>query len=112
MNAPDSAVSPNPPALTNGSGAAAILSAGIGSFALAILTFAGDKSANVKSMLIFYKPTGPPVRRNYSRHSYLAFYMGKLGMALAEQNGRCGAYQRRCSYPAGLKSVIDISTRR
>jgi hypothetical protein len=59
MNAPDSAVSPNPPALTNGSGAAAILSAGIGSFTLAILTFAGDKSANVKSMLIFYKPTGP-----------------------------------------------------
>ena len=44
---------------TNGSGAAAILSAGIGSFALAVLALAGDKSAAVKSSLVFYKPTGP-----------------------------------------------------
>ena len=36
--------SSNTPALTNGSGAAAILAAGIGSFALAVLAFAGDKS--------------------------------------------------------------------
>jgi hypothetical protein len=46
------------PALTNGSGAAAILSAGIGSFVIAVLSFAGDKSAAIKSSLIFYKPTG------------------------------------------------------
>jgi hypothetical protein len=46
-------------ALTNGSGAAAILSAGIGSFALAVLAVAGDKSALVKTSLVFYKPTGP-----------------------------------------------------
>jgi hypothetical protein len=45
--------------LPNGSGAAAILAAGIGSFALAVLAFAGDKSAAVKSSLVFYKPTGP-----------------------------------------------------
>ena len=44
---------------TNGSGAAAILSAALGSFALAILALVGDKSAAVKSSLIFYKPTGP-----------------------------------------------------
>lgn len=44
---------------TNGSGAAAILSAAVGSFALAILAVAGDKSAAVKNCLIFYKPTGP-----------------------------------------------------
>ncbi len=50
---------PIPPALTNGSGAAAILAAGIGSFALAVLACAGDKSAAVKNSLIFYKPTGP-----------------------------------------------------
>jgi hypothetical protein len=47
------------PIQPNGSGAAAILSAGIGSFALAILAIAGDKSAAIKSTLIFYKPTGP-----------------------------------------------------
>jgi hypothetical protein len=59
MNMPNSDASPNAPALTNGSGAAAILAAGIGSFALAVLACAGDKLAAVKSSLIFYKPTGP-----------------------------------------------------
>jgi hypothetical protein len=45
--------------VSNGSGAAAILSAGIGSFALAVLALAGDKSAFLKSGLVFYKSTGP-----------------------------------------------------
>jgi hypothetical protein len=49
----------NRPALANGSGAAAILAAGIGAFALAVLACAGDKLAHVRSSLIFYKPTGP-----------------------------------------------------
>lgn len=47
------------PSLTNGSGAAAILSAGIGSFALAVLSVAADKLALIKASLVFYKPTGP-----------------------------------------------------
>ncbi len=47
------------PTLPNGSGAAALLSAGIGAFALAILAIAGDQSALLKSHLSFYKPTGP-----------------------------------------------------
>jgi hypothetical protein len=59
MNMPNSTASLNAPALTNGSGAAAILAAGIGSFALAVLACAGDKLAAVKNSLIFYKPTGP-----------------------------------------------------
>jgi hypothetical protein len=45
--------------MTNGSGAAAILSAGIGAFALGVLAIAGDKSAHIASSLVFYKPTGP-----------------------------------------------------
>jgi hypothetical protein len=45
--------------LTNGSGAAAILAAGIGAFALALLAIAGDKSPYIARSLIFYKPTGP-----------------------------------------------------
>jgi hypothetical protein len=45
--------------LTNGSGAAAVLSAGIGCFALAVLAIAGDRSAAIRSALVFYKPTGP-----------------------------------------------------
>jgi hypothetical protein len=59
MSTPDKLALPDTPARTNGSGAAAILSAGIGSFALAVLAVAGDKSALVKSSLVFYKPTGP-----------------------------------------------------
>jgi hypothetical protein len=51
--------SSNTPALKNGSGAAAILSAGVGAFALAVLASAGDKSAHIATGLIFYKPTGP-----------------------------------------------------
>ena len=45
--------------MTNGSGAAAILAAGVGAAALGVLAIAGDKSAMVKSAMIFYKPTGP-----------------------------------------------------
>lgn len=58
MNTSDHVVSPDTPAMPNGSGAAAILSAGVGSFALAVLAFAGDKSAEIRSILVFYKPTG------------------------------------------------------
>ncbi len=49
---------PNLPSRTNGSGAAAILSAGMGSFSLAVLTIAADKSPAIKAALDFYKPTG------------------------------------------------------
>jgi hypothetical protein len=45
--------------LPNGSGAAAILAAGIGAFAIAVLDIAADKVASVKSMMNFYRPTGP-----------------------------------------------------
>jgi hypothetical protein len=44
--------------MPNGSGAAAILSAGIGSFAVAVLAIAADKSTLLKSVLVFYRPTG------------------------------------------------------
>jgi hypothetical protein len=59
MKMPNSDASANAPARTNGSGAAAILAAGVGSFALAVLACAGDKVAAVKNSLVFYKPTGP-----------------------------------------------------
>lgn len=49
---------PKTASLTNGPGAAAILAAGIGSLTLAVLAVAADKSSAVKSMLVFYKPTG------------------------------------------------------
>jgi hypothetical protein len=59
MNIARPVISSNTSAIPNGSGAAAILSAGIGSFALAVLAFAGDKSATAKNLLVFYIPTGP-----------------------------------------------------
>jgi hypothetical protein len=55
VNTSDNTVSTIP----NGSGAAAMLAAAIGSFVLAIIAFAGDKSVSIKNSLNFYKPTGP-----------------------------------------------------
>jgi hypothetical protein len=45
--------------LTNGSGAAAVLTAGIGAFTLAILAIAADKITSIQRLMVFYKPTGP-----------------------------------------------------
>ncbi len=42
----------------NGAGAAAVLSAALGSLTLGVLTFAADKYPVVKNWMIFYKPTG------------------------------------------------------
>jgi hypothetical protein len=42
----------------NGSGAAAILAAAIGSFAVGLFGFAADKSSSAKTFFVFYKPTG------------------------------------------------------
>jgi hypothetical protein len=50
---------PGSASITNGSGAAAVLAAGIGCLALALLAIAGDRSAALKSALAFYRPTGP-----------------------------------------------------
>jgi hypothetical protein len=43
----------------NGPGAAAVLAAGIGSFLVAIFAILADKVAPIKSLMNFYKPTGP-----------------------------------------------------
>jgi hypothetical protein len=45
--------------MTNGPAAAAILSAGIGCFMVALFALVADKVALFKSMMVFYKPTGP-----------------------------------------------------
>jgi hypothetical protein len=42
----------------NGSGAAAILAAGAGCFAIGAIAVIADKSPAVKRALVFYKPTG------------------------------------------------------
>ena len=49
MNTSNDLPAAGPAVRTNGSGAAAILAAAVGSFALAVLSFAGDKSAAFKS---------------------------------------------------------------
>lgn len=45
--------------LPNGSGAAALLAAGIGAFVLAVFAIAGDRITAVGRWMIFYRPTGP-----------------------------------------------------
>jgi hypothetical protein len=47
------------PVIPNGSGAAAMLAASVGSLVLAVIAFAGDKWVPIKNSLNFYKPTGP-----------------------------------------------------
>lgn len=42
-----------------GPGAAAVLAAGIGAFALGLISFAADKYPPLARLLIFYRPTGP-----------------------------------------------------
>jgi hypothetical protein len=46
-------------ALLNGAGAAAVLAAGVGCFALAVLAILADHLASVKNATIFFRPTGP-----------------------------------------------------
>jgi hypothetical protein len=55
MNTSESTI----PVIPNGSGAAAMLAAAIGSFVLAVIAFAADKSVPIKNSLNFYEPTGP-----------------------------------------------------
>lgn len=45
--------------LSNGSGAAAVLSAGFGCFTLGALALAGDASPHIAQSLNFWRPTGP-----------------------------------------------------
>lgn len=45
--------------LVNGPAAAAILSAGIGCFAIGVLAVIGDGSRTVAGLFTFYRPTGP-----------------------------------------------------
>lgn len=45
--------------MPNGPGAAAVLAAGIGSFAMGIIAFAADKAKVLASLLNVYHPTGP-----------------------------------------------------
>ncbi|MGB6723226.1 MAG: hypothetical protein WBE72_20685 [Terracidiphilus sp.] len=45
--------------MPNGPGAAAVLAAGIGSFAVGLFAVLADQSAWVKNFMIFSKPTGP-----------------------------------------------------
>ncbi|MGA2278459.1 MAG: hypothetical protein ABSG00_12735 [Terracidiphilus sp.] len=58
MSVQANTVSEDSTVIPNGSGSAAILSAGIGSFAVALFAIAADKSALVKNVFVFYKPTG------------------------------------------------------
>ena len=60
-NASASILSPAAPSPSrpNGAGAAAILAAGIGVFLVAVLAILADQSAAIKSLMIFWKPTGP-----------------------------------------------------
>jgi len=49
----------DPSSIAGGAGAAAVLAAGIGSFLMGLFAVIADKSASIKSLMIFSRPTGP-----------------------------------------------------
>lgn len=53
------ATSSNATEQTNGSGAAAVLAAGVGAFMIAVLDLAADRILSIKRAMNFYNPTGP-----------------------------------------------------
>jgi hypothetical protein len=59
MSAQTTPAMPDATLNANGPGAAAVLSAGLGSFLVALFALVADKSAAFKSLMIFYRPTGP-----------------------------------------------------
>ena len=59
MNAQNASASVALTTRPNGAGAAAVLAAGIGAFVLAVFAILADRSAAIKSLMIFSKPTGP-----------------------------------------------------
>ena len=59
MSAQNASASIPTATLPNGAGAAAILAAGIGAFLVAVFAILADQSAAIKSLMIFWKPTGP-----------------------------------------------------
>jgi hypothetical protein len=58
MSVQDTVARESSAVIPNGSGAAAILSAGIGSFSVGLFGILADKIAFVKNLFVFYKPTG------------------------------------------------------
>jgi hypothetical protein len=59
MSNPGTSSTPQAKLNPNGAGAAAVLAAGIGSFLVAVFAILADKVAPIKSLMNFYKPTGP-----------------------------------------------------
>ena len=59
MSASNASTSVSSATRPNGAGAAAILAAGIGAFLVAVFAILADQSAAIKSLMIFWKPTGP-----------------------------------------------------
>ena len=57
--APETSTPAKATRLTNGSGVAAVLAAGIGAFTLAVLAVATDHIVALQRLMVFYKPTGP-----------------------------------------------------
>jgi hypothetical protein len=58
MNAPGPADRTDDSPIPNGAGAAALLAAGVGAFALGVLDVAADHAQGIKRGLSFYTPTG------------------------------------------------------
>jgi hypothetical protein len=59
MSAPNASNSISSATRPDGAGAAAVLAAGIGAFLVAVFAILADRSAAIKTLMIFWRPTGP-----------------------------------------------------
>lgn len=92
---------------TNGSGAAALLAAGVGAAALGVLAVAGDRSAAVKSAMMFYRPTGP---LSGVTTTAIVVWLACWGVLEWRWRGRSVAVGRVCVVALGLLAVGVLLT--
>lgn len=91
-----------------------MLAAAIGSFVLAIIAFAGDKSVPIRNCLNFYKPTGPlsgvttvAIVAWFLAWGFLEWRWGKRTVAISRIN-RVSLALLVFSIPLTFPPIVDL----
>lgn len=100
------------PVIPNGSGAAAMLAAAVGSLALAAIAFAGDKSGPIRNSLNFLQTDGAALRCDDGRYSRLVPCVGTTGVALGKVNRRHEPNQSSISCAADPQHSAHLPSNR
>ena len=93
--------------LVNGPAAAAILSAGIGCFAIGLLAVIGDGSRTMAGLFTFYRPTGP---LSGVTTTAILVWLACWGVLEWRWRGRSVAVGKVCVVALGLLAVGVLLT--